>query len=167
MNKLINKIRFIGILFLAFMAASGSGCTYPLAQRSQEPPGGIHGFIETRYEDFVVSYSGNRERPGAILFDIKADKKKLKGIGWHPAATMQEALSMADTMADQYRYWGTDAMGPRLSVIMDQERRTIGYIYSPVEEIAVIQSNGDFSIEAITDLEIRKRANPGIRGAGG
>jgi hypothetical protein len=33
---------------------------------------------------------------------------------------------MVDVMIRNYKYWGTDAQGPRLSVILDRNNKIIG-----------------------------------------
>jgi hypothetical protein len=156
---------FLGLIPLALLTLVS--CRYPSVERSDEAKTGIHAFIDTRYDDFIISFSGYSERPGAILFDLKADGRVLRGMGWHPASGKQEASASALAMDQIYRHWGRDAMGPVLSVIRDGDGMVLGYIYSPVTDPTVISSNKDLLVESIGESEIQKRANPGIRGAGG
>ncbi len=165
MSNIIKHLIFSCLLLAAFLTQVS--CRYPSVERSDEAKTGIHDFINARYDDFIVSFSGYAERPGAILFDLKGDDSVLKGIGWHPAFDKQQLTGMVMAMAQIYRYWGRDAMGPVLSVIKDEGGMILGYIYSPVTDSTVIPSSKDFLVESIGESEIQKRANPGIRGAGG
>ena len=157
----------ITILILSLALLLGAACRYPSVERSPDADSGIHSFIEGRFEEFLVSFSGDAERPGAIFFDLKGDDAKLLGRGWRSVTDKQQVHSLADAMAREYRLWGFDALGPRLSVILDTDRRPLGYIYSPVRDPSVWTSGKDFYVEAIGPDEIIRKANPGIRGAGG
>ncbi|PIP45113.1 MAG: hypothetical protein COX16_14775 [Deltaproteobacteria bacterium CG23_combo_of_CG06-09_8_20_14_all_51_20] len=148
------------------LSVLSGGCRYASVERSKDE-GDIHAFIEARLADSIVSFSGYQERPGAILFDLTDDPRPLGGMGWHKVADRTQVHALADAMAVAYRFWGKDAGGPRLSIILDPDRQPLGYIYSPVEDSAVIPSGDGFLVESISEAEIQKRANPGIRGAGG
>jgi hypothetical protein len=73
---------------------------------------------------------------------------------------------MVDVMIRNYKYWGTDAQGPRLSVILDRNNKIIGYLFSPVDSTIIRSEGENYSLEPVTELDIRERARPGLRGAG-
>lgn len=148
------------ILYLIF------GCAHAKIRPGTIETGKIHEFIDQEYGNFDISFSGDSSIPAAIRFDIKDDDIALTGNGWHPAETGDQLHGMVDGMIRKYEYWGIDAQGPRLSVILDKNDRKIGYLFSPVDFTTIRSDGENYSLEPVTELDIRERARPGLRGAG-
>ena len=142
------------------------GCAYGKIRPGTVETGKIHEFIDQQYGNFDISYSGDSSIPGAIRFDIKNDDIALTGTGWHPVETRNQLHGMVDGMIRKYEYWGTDAQGPRLSVILDRNDKKIGYLFSPVDSTTIRSDGENYSLAPVTELDIRERARPGLRGAG-
>jgi hypothetical protein len=96
----------------------------------------------------------------------KDDDIALTGSGWNPVESKKQLHGMVDVMIRNYKYWGTDAQGPRLSVILDRNNKIIGYLFSPVDSTIIRSEGENYSLEPVTELDIRERARPGLRGAG-
>jgi hypothetical protein len=142
------------------------GCAYAKIRPGTLETGRIHEFIDKQYTNADISYSGDRSVPGAIRFDLKNDNIALTGSGWYRVESKNQLHGMVDGMLRKYYYWGTDAQGPRLSVILDRNDKKIGYLFSPVDNTPIRTDGQNYSLEPVTDPDIRERARPGIRGAG-
>ena len=142
------------------------GCAYAKIRPGTLETGKIHDFIEKEYAGSDISYSGDRAVPGAIRFDLRGDDISLTGSGWYRVESKNQLHGMVDGMLRTYHYWGTDAQGPRLSVIFDRNDKKIGYLFSPVDQTTIRADGENYSLEPVTELDIRERARPGIRGAG-
>lgn len=142
------------------------GCAYGKIRPGTVETGKIHKFIDQQYASSDISYSGDRFIPGAIRFDIKDDDIVLTGTGWHSVKSKEQLNRMVDVMIRKYKYWGNDAQGPRLSVVLDRNDKKIGYIFSPVDYTTIRSDGENYSLSPVTELDIRERARPGLRGAG-
>jgi hypothetical protein len=142
------------------------GCAYGKIRPGNVETGRIHEFIDQQYASADISYSGDRSIPGAIRFDIKDDDIALTGTGWHPVESKGQIHGMVDGMILKYKYWGTDAQGPRISVILDRNDKKIGYLFSPMDSTTIRSDGVNYGLEPVTDVDIRERARPGLRGAG-
>ena len=142
------------------------GCAYAKIRPCAIEPGKIHKFMDQQYGNVDISYSGDRSIPGAIRFDLRDDDIALTGSGWHSVKNKEQLHGMVDGMLRKYEYWGTDARGPRLSVILDRNDKKIGYIFSPVDYTTIRSDGKNYSLSPVTELDIRERARPGLRGAG-
>jgi hypothetical protein len=142
------------------------GCAYGKIRPGTVETGKIHEFIDQQYASADISYSGDRSIPAAIRFDLKDDDIALTGTGWHSVKSKEQLHGMVDDMIRKYKYWGTDAQGPRLSVILDRNNKTIGYLFSPVDSTIIRSEGENYSLEPVIDLDIRERARPGLKGAG-
>ncbi len=142
------------------------GCAYAKIRPGNVETGRIHEFIDQQYAISDISYSGNRSIPGAVRFDLRDDDIALTGTGWHPVESKRQIHGMVDSMILKYKYWGTDAQGPRISVILDRNDKKIGYLFSPVDYTTIRADGENYSLEPVTYLDIRERAKPGLRGAG-
>ncbi len=142
------------------------GCAYAKIRPGTVDTGRIHEFIDQQYTSSDISYSGDRSIPGAVRFDIKDDDIALTGTGWYPVKSKEHLHEMIDGMIRKYGYWGTDAQGPRISVILDRKDNKIGYLFSPVDYTTIRSEGANYELSPVTDLDIRERARPGLRGAG-
>jgi hypothetical protein len=144
------------ILFALF------GCAY--GRLTLLPPGqdNVVTFVEQKYQTVEASYSGNKEKPGALRFDIKDDGVMLTGPGWHPLGSKEEVLEIVQNMQATYRkYKGAlGTRGPLFYAIMDKENHVIGYIYSPIDTIAVRPDGKNYEVDAITEIQVRNLESP-------
>jgi hypothetical protein len=153
-------------IFILIILSLILGCAYGKIRPGTVETGRIHEFIDQQYAISDISYSGDRSIPGAIRFDIKDDDIALTGAGWHPVESKEQLHGMVDGMILKYNYWGTDAQGPRISVILDRNDKKIGYLFSPMDYTTIRSDGENYSLEPVTELDIRERARPGLRGAG-
>jgi len=142
------------------------GCAYGKIRPGTIETDKIHEFIDQQYGNFDISYSGDSSIPGAISFDLKDDDIALTGSGCHAVETMEQLHGLVDDMIRKYNYWGTDAQGPRLSVILDRNDKKIGYLFSPMDSTTIRSDGENYSLAPVTEPDIRERARPGLRGAG-
>jgi hypothetical protein len=144
------------------------GCSYGKISHSNIEIAKIHELINQRYDNFQATYSGARDRPGAIRFDLKDDDIVLKGKGWHPIENKEQLNEMLRYMEARYRFWEGIFRGPYLFLILDENDKTIGYFYSILDNTPVRPDGKDYSLDPVTELDIRKQLRyPSIRGAGG
>jgi hypothetical protein len=143
-------------LFALFGCAYGNLVLLPSGQDD------IETFVEERYGTVDASYSGTREKPGALRFDIKGDGGALTGSGWQPLGSKDEILEIVRNMQATYRkYKGAlGARGPMLYAIMDKENQLIGYVYSPLDNIPVRPDGKNYELDAITEVDVRNLENP-------
>jgi len=144
------------------LACAGYGKMRP----SSVDSGDMQAFIDTRFQDLDTAYCGNPAAPTAILMDRKSDPVRLKGPGWTPITAKDQFSQMVSAMKQEYRFWGLDAKGPRLSDILDANGRLVGHLYSPVDFTTIRPDGADYAVDTVTWDDIRERADPGIRGMG-
>ena len=142
------------------------GCAYGKIRPGTVETGKIHELIDSHYAISDISYSGDKIIPGAIRFDLRDDDIALTGTGWHPVESKEQVHGIVDGMIRKYGYWGNDAQGPRLSVIQDRNDKKIGYLFSPVDSTTIRSDGANYELSPISELDIRERARPGLRGAG-
>ena len=147
---------------LMMFACTGYGSMRP----SSIGAGKIQAFIDARFEDMHAAYCGGEAAPTAILLDLKSDSVRLGGAGWTPVNGKDQLVRMIFAMQKEFRTWGLDVGGPRLSEILDASGSVVGYLYSPVDETIVRPDGADYTVDTVTWDNIRERADPGIRGMG-
>jgi hypothetical protein len=141
------------------------GCAYGRYGRTRiaaVPQEDIEAFMEREFDTFHVSYSGERERPGAIQMDLKGDSVSLTGEGWHPIADKGALRERVGNMRKVYRrYRGVvGAVGPRLYVIEDSEGNRIGYLFTALSHTPVRPDGDDYSLDPVHELDVRNQAYP-------
>jgi hypothetical protein len=149
--------------FSAIVGCAGYGKVIP----SPVSPAQAPEFIAQHYKDFHAFYSGPENAPAAIMLDRKDDGVQLTGQGWHPIESKTQLDGMVSAMKANYRFWGVDAQGPELSMILGKNSETIGYLFSPIRNTPVRPDGANYTVDSVTDVEVREKANPGIKGAGG
>jgi len=161
-----NYIFWTFILFLVLLQVFG--CAYGKIRHSPIEVGKINEFINQHYGNFEIAYSGERDKLGAIRFDLKDDDILLTGKGWQPIEGKDQLDEMLDIMIAKYRYWEGIFRGPYLYLILDKNNNTIGYFYSPLDRTVVRPDGGNYRLDPITELDIREELRvPSIKGAGG
>jgi hypothetical protein len=143
-----------------------AACAYPRFIYSDIESDRIHSFIDQNYRKFAVSYSGDSGLPGAIRFDPKGDGVELTGKGWYSVHSREDLHRLASLMMDAYRFYGQDAMGPTLYLIKDSQDRSIGYYFSPLHYTPMSRDGNNYSMSPVTEVDVREKAQSGVRGAG-
>jgi hypothetical protein len=138
------------------------GCSYGKLVLFPPAEDNIDTFVAERYQGLEASYSGTREKPGALRFDIKGDGIQLTGSGWQPLGTKDEILEIVRNMQATYRKYGGEVglRGPRLYTIMNEKNQPIGYMYSPIDVITVRPDGPNYEVDAITETDVRDYAYP-------
>jgi hypothetical protein len=154
---------------LLFLFTLVLGCAYGRITPSPVTTGNLQEFLDQHEGVLDAAYSGDKDRPGAILFDIKNDGVQLKGDGWHPIKDKEGLHQMVAYVSRAYRYWGGDwTESARLYSVLNNSGKTIGYLLSPLDTAVVRSANGTYSVDPVTEPEIREKLRyPSIRGAGG
>ncbi len=155
------------VLFLCLALGPAPGCRFARVKTSPVPQQEVPAFIDSRYDGLQADYSGKADAPAALLFDLKGDNITLTGKGWHPVSSQESLDKMIQNMMTRYRYWGRDAQGPQLSLIVDETGKTIGYLFSAMDNTDITRQGSTYRVAPVTDLDVREKARPGIRGAGG
>jgi hypothetical protein len=152
------------LAILAIAASLILGCTYGRVNDIGIDHRNVHEFIDENFDALQASFSGIREKPGSIQFDIKNDNVVLLDEDWHPINERRELHELVQRMTSVYyrKYRGPiGTFGPQLYAILDVEGNKIGYLYTAfdLEKTTPIRQVGtNYRVDAITELEIRARA---------
>ena len=145
-----------GALILA-AACLFMGCAYGKIRSSDVERDGIHVFVERNYPNLIAYYSGERERPGAVLMDLKDDDVRLVPGEWRPISGKEEFLELMERMDHvYYRKMRGPAgrSGPRLQRVLDRNDKLIGYFFSPVDHWPVRPRDSGYSVDTVTYLQV-------------
>jgi len=161
-KMLTEKKYFAGVLATWLVLSLVLGCTYGKIRNSHVESSKIHEFIDQNYGNCQIAYSGEKDKPGAIRFDLKDDDILLTGEGWHPIENRAQLYEMVENMNSIYRrYRGVvGALGPQLFLILDKNDKTIGYLFSPISNIPVRPDGANYSIDPVSELDVRKQVYP-------
>ncbi len=111
---------------------------------------------------YHISYSGDKDKPGAVLFDPKSDNVNLeRGEKWIPIEDKKQLESMVKTMVNEYT---GDDQGeiPTLNAVKDIHGNVIGYIFSPVTSKLVRPAGeNSYSIDSVSTIEAENRTSGG------
>lgn len=141
------------------------GCAYGKTHISEVEGDQVRAFVEQNYENLRAYYSGERERPGAILMDPKSDGVILVPDKWEPISSKEELLELMDRMVQAYyRKMKGEAgvFGPRLQLVLDKDDKRIGYFYSPVDNWPVRPEGSNYSVDPVTYVQVREWSQGGI-----
>ena len=163
-----NRASAVHFIFWAFILVLLAGCAYGKLRTSDVKLDRIPEFLDENYDRFIVSYSGEEGTPAAIRFDLKDDSVTLTGAGWTPVEDRDALHRMMDSMIARYRFWEGIFRGPYLLEILSTDGTRIGYYYSILEYTTIRPDGPNYSMDPVTDLEIREKLRyPSVRGAGG
>lgn len=111
---------------------------------------------------YHLSYSGDQDKPGAVLIDPKSDNITLKrGEKWAPIEDKKQLESMVKTMTNKYT--GDDqGEKPTLNAVKGKDGSIIGYIFSPVPSKPVRPAGeNSYSIDHVSTIEAENRTSGG------
>lgn len=134
------------------------GCAYGKLRDSQIEMGQVHDFIEKNASNLAAYYSGEREKPGAILLDLKGDNIALSPEGWQIISSKDELLAMVDSMIGLYygKMRGqAGTLGPRLQRVLDRNDNLIGYFFSPMDGVPVRPEGEGYRVDPVTYVDVR------------
>jgi hypothetical protein len=155
-------------VFVAAILLSLFACAYPGIKQSAIKSQDVMDFVDKNYDNFIITYSGEKDAPTAIRFDFKNDDVTLTGDDWHPVESRTQAKDMIRDFNDRYRYYSMFYRGPYLFEIQSAEERGIGYFYCLLVELNIRQEGNNYWMGPVTEADIRdERKLYSIKGAGG
>jgi hypothetical protein len=165
-----NGLRYVlSGVFVTVIMLSLFACGYPRIRHSAIQPDDVMDFADKHYDNFVITYCGEKESPTAIRFDPKNDDVAFTGKGWYPVESKAQADDMIRAMIARYRFYNGVYSGPYLFEMKTKEGKAIGYYYSILDNLTVRNQDGNqYVLSPITELDIREaRKHITIKGAGG
>jgi hypothetical protein len=165
-NENINHTSYLfarvatGTILLFGLASCGFGRIAPASQ-----PELMDSLIKDS-DKYHISYSGDKDKPGAVLFDPKQDNITLeRGEKWAPIGDKKQLESMVKSMVDEYNgeYPGNDdGEKSTLNAVKDKDGNIIGYIFSPVTSKKVRPAGeNSYSIDTVSTIEAENRTSGG------
>jgi len=125
-------------------------------------------FVDKNYDNFIISYCGQRGSPTAIRFDLKKDDVTLTGDGWYPVESKAQVEDIFRDLGDSYGRYSGLYRGPYLFEIESKEGRIIGYLYTLLVELNIREEGSNYWMGPVTEADIRdERKLYSIKGAGG
>jgi len=163
--------RSVSVLMGAFVTASLvslSACAGPGIKQSAIKSEDVMEFVDKNYDQFIVTFSGQKGSPTAMRFDPKNDDVNLTGDGWHPVESKAQAVDMIRELNIIYRPHSMFYRGPYLFEIQSAEDRQIGYLYSLLVELNIRQEGNSYRMGPVTEADLKdERKLYSIKGAGG
>jgi hypothetical protein len=155
-------------VFVMAILISLFACAIPGIKKSAVKSEDVMDFIDKNYDNFIITYSGEKDSPTAIRFDFKNDDVTLTGDGWTPVESKAQAVDMIRDFDAKYRSYGMFYRGPYLFEIQSAEDRVIGYLYCLLVELTIRQEGKNYWMRAVTEGDLRdERKLYSIKGAGG
>jgi hypothetical protein len=151
------RIIWVGaLLFLMW------GCAGGRILKSSIETKEIYRFIDENRLDYIMYFSGIREKPGSVMFKPKNSEKLFVGKGWTMIEDGAQINDVVSNMISLYRrYRGViGVMGPRLFLIADDKGEEIGYLFSVwdlVDQTPVRLYKGRYIVDPINELDIRAK----------
>jgi uncharacterized membrane protein YgcG len=113
-------------------------------------------------DKYHISYSGDKDKPGAVLFDPKSDNVTLKkGEKWASIEDKKQLESMVNIMINEYP---TEDQGEKstLNAVKGKDGNVIGYIFSPVTSKLVRPAGeNSYSIDSVSTVDAENRSSGG------
>jgi hypothetical protein len=158
----------IRMVLMGAMVLGLLGCAYPTVKQSPVKPDEVLDFAEKNYDHYVITYCGNKDRPTAILFDLKDDDKTFEGKGWYPVDSKSQLGEMIRYMIARYRFYNGVYSGPYLFEVVASDGTIFGYYYSILDSPVVRREGNRYSVSPISEIDIREaRKGYSVKGAGG
>lgn len=114
---------------------------------------------------YHISYSGEREKPGAVLFDPKSDNINLeRGEKWASIEDKKQLESMIKSMVDEYNgtYPGNEnGEKATLNAVKGNDGNVIGYLYSPVPDSKVRPAGDNYKVDSVSTIDAENRKEGG------
>jgi hypothetical protein len=117
---------------------------------------------------YHLSYSGDQDKPGAVLVDPKSDNINLeRGEKWFPIGDEKQLESMVNTMINEYPA-EDDGEKATLNAVKDKYGNVIGYIFSPVTDSKVRPAGEDsYKVDPVSTVDAENRTSGGGNEGGG
>jgi hypothetical protein len=148
----------VAVVSLFQLASCGFGRIAPASQ-----PELMDSLIQDSNK-YHISYSGDKDKPGAVLIDPKSDNITLKrGEKWTPIEDKKQLESVVKSMIDAYsgEYPGNDdGEKATLNAVKGKDGNVIGYIFSPVSDSKVRPAGeNSYSIDSVSTIEAENRTS--------
>ena len=161
-NKYIRAVVAVVSLFQLASCIRGYGQMAPVSQ-----PELMDSLIKDSSK-YHISYSGDKDKPGAVLFDPKSDNVNLeRGEKWIPIEDKKQLESMVNIMINEYP---TEDQGEKstLNAVKGKDGNVIGYIFSPVTSKLVRPAGeNSYSIDSVSTVDAENRSSGGGNDGGG
>jgi len=156
-----------GILFTVILLDLFA-CAFPGITRSNIKPGDVMDFVDRNYDNFIISYCGQKGSPTAVRFDLKNDDVTLTGDGWYPVESKEQLNNLIGNFNAKYSRYRDFFRGPYLFEIQSKEDKVIGYFYCLLVELNIRQDGNNYWMGPVTEADLRdERKLYSIKGAGG
>lgn len=166
---ILKEPRFIlrGV-FVTVVLFSLFACAFPGMKQSSIKQEDVMEFVDKNYDNFIISYCGQKGSPTAIRFDPKNDGVTLTGDGWYPVESKAQVDDIFSDLTAEYGRYSGLYRGPYLFEIQSKEGRIIGYLYSLLVQLNIRQEGNNYWMGPVTEADIRdERKLYSIKGAGG
>jgi hypothetical protein len=167
-NKKCSGMRSIpkGI-FVTAILISLFACSFPGIKKSDIKPDEVMDFADRNYDNFIITYCGQKDSPTAIRFDPKNDDITLTGDGWYPVESKAQLNDILRDLAAKYRRYNEFYRGPYLFEIQSGEGRVIGYLYCLLVELTIRQEGNNYQMRPVTEADLKdERKLYSVKGAG-
>jgi hypothetical protein len=144
----------VAVVSLFQLASCGFGRIAPASQ-----PELMDSLIQDSNK-YHISYSGDKDKPGAVLIDPKSDNITLKrGEKWAPIEDKKQLESIIKTMINEYPT-EDDGEKATLNAVKGKDGNVIGYIFSPVSDSKVRPAGeNSYSIDSVSTIDAENRSS--------
>jgi hypothetical protein len=164
-NELESILRGVFVTVVLFVLFA---CALPGIKQSAIKSEDVMDFVDKNYDNFIVTYSGEKDSPTAIRFDFKNDDVSLTGDHWYPVESRAQAHRMIRDFIARYSDYSDDYRGPHLFEILSAEDKVIGYFYCLLVELNIKQEGNNYWMGPVTAADLKdERKLYSIKGAGG
>jgi hypothetical protein len=155
-------------VFGAVVLMSLFACAAPGIKQSAIKPDDVMDFVDKNYDNFIISYCGEKGSPTAIRFDLKNDDVTLTGDGWYPVESKSQLNDLIGNLTTKYRRYNDFYRGPYLFEIQSKEDKVIGYFYCLLVPLSIRQEGNNYWMGPVTEADLKdERKLYSIKGAGG
>jgi hypothetical protein len=142
-------------IFATVVLLGLSACAVPGIRQSDIKPNDVMDFVDKNYDNFIISYCGQKGAPTAIRFDLKNDDVTLTGDDWYPVESKAQLHDLFRDLIPVYRGYSLSYRGPYLFEIDSKEGRVIGYLYCLLVELNIRQEGNNYWMGPVTEADIK------------
>jgi hypothetical protein len=142
-------------IFAAVILIALSACAVAGIRQSDIKPDDVMDFVDKNYDNFIISYCGQKGAPTAIRFDLKKDDVTLTGNDWYPVESKAQLHDLFRDLIPVYRFNRSAFRGPYLFEIESKEGKVIGYFYCLLVELNIRQEGNNYWMGPVTDADIK------------